>query len=224
MFAVSNDTKKGGRERKWVGRGTERRCLLLLLHFSISCSRLLQQAACSVGLCHHRALPFLAVLPLESNLLSSAEQGVRSHSLLVEVIFVPCLNLCTCASLLAQLSCFILLFVEAWHSTAAQMNQMHGQELGPWCSMVFRWNLSKYVTTFWEVGCWGKRVKIDPVAVFLNKKCLPWTQFPDSVRQWRLWEPQLVNLPKIKRIWGIWSHRQAHYCINPGSYSVAPLR
>lgn len=138
MFAVSNDTKKGDRKRKWVGRGTERRCSLLLLHFSISCSHLLQQAACNVGLCHHHALPFLAVLPLELILLSSAEQGVRSHSLLVEVIFAPCLNLCTCASLLARQSCFILLFVEAWHSTAAQMNQMHGQELGPWCSMVFR--------------------------------------------------------------------------------------
>lgn len=108
MFVVSQKWQKGGKgkeaeNRKW-GR-TERRFLLLSLHtFNLLLPSALANSV------HYRALtppcsalsgcsPFdnESCLPLQSGRLGS-------HSLIVEEIFVPCLNLCTCACLPAQLS------------------------------------------------------------------------------------------------------------------------
>lgn len=56
-------TKKGwGRESEGNGKKV---LAAVIAYFWIS--HLLQQTACRTGLCHHGALPFLAVLPLVSN-------------------------------------------------------------------------------------------------------------------------------------------------------------
>lgn len=145
--------EKGKRGREEKVEGTERRFLLLSLHtFNLLLPSALANSV------HYRALsPPCSALPgcsrfdIES-CLSLQSGGLRSHSLIVEEIFVPCLNLCTCACLPAQLSCCSLLLVEVWHFTIAQMDQIHGQETGPWCSMEVRQNLSKYINYLLKRG------------------------------------------------------------------------
>lgn len=96
-----------GSEEK-VG-GTERRCSLLSLHTFQSLAPICSSKQRTV---QGSALPGCSPFGMES-CLPLQSWGLRSHSLLVEVIFVPCLNLCARAFLLAQLSRFSLLLVEA---------------------------------------------------------------------------------------------------------------
>lgn len=111
VCSLTNNDKKGGggvgKEEK-VGEN-ERRCSLLSLHTFQSLAPICSSKQCAV---QGSALPGCSPFGMES-CFPLQSWGLRSHSLLVEVIFVPCLNLCACAFLLAQLSRFGLLLVEA---------------------------------------------------------------------------------------------------------------
>lgn len=125
-------TKVGGEvaEKRNLG-GTERRFLLLSLHIfnAVLPSALANSVHYGALSPPCSALPRCSPFGIESRLpLQSG--GLRCHSLIVEEIFVPCSNLCTCACLPAQLSHCSLLLVELWHFTTAQKGQMHGQETG----------------------------------------------------------------------------------------------
>lgn len=99
-------TKRGEGKREEKVGGTERRFLLLSLHTF----NLLLPSALANSVYYRALSPPCSALPgcspfgIES-CLPLQSGGLRSHSLIVEEIFVPCLNLCTYACLLAQLSC-----------------------------------------------------------------------------------------------------------------------
>lgn len=123
VCSLSNNDNKGVGEREWGERKEGARCChCILFHLPSAPANSVQYRALSPRC---SALPGCSPFGIES-CFPLQSRGLGSHSLLVEVVFVPSLNLCTCASLLAQLSCFSLLLVEARHFTAAQMNQMHG--------------------------------------------------------------------------------------------------
>lgn len=71
VCSLTNNDKKGegwqSRGRRESGGNWMKVLAAVIAYFSIACSHLLQQTACSTGLCHHHALPFLAVLPLVLN-------------------------------------------------------------------------------------------------------------------------------------------------------------
>lgn len=134
VYLQSHRNDKGGRgkeaeKRKW-GELKEGSCcchctfnlLLLSALANSACYRALSPPCSAFPGCS----PFdiQSSLPLQSG-------GLRSHSRIVEEIFVPCLNPCACACLPAQLSHFSLLLVELWHFTTAQMDKMHEQGTGP---------------------------------------------------------------------------------------------
>lgn len=80
---ITNDKKEVDGEG-----GTERRCSLLSLHTFKSLAPTCSSKLCSLGLMYRRALPF----PFGISLWCFPPQswGLRSHSPVVEAIFVPC--------------------------------------------------------------------------------------------------------------------------------------
>lgn len=114
-----------GEKRKWGELNEGARCchcILFNLLLQSAPANSMQYRALSPP---YSALPGCSSFGIES-CFPLQSRGLRSHSLLVEVIFVPCLNLCTCASPLAQLSCFSLLLVEAWHFSPDELNAWIG--------------------------------------------------------------------------------------------------
>lgn len=168
QFHKNDKRREGEKRQKRESGGNWKKVLAVVIAHLHPLAPICSSKLCTTGLCHHHALPFLAVLPLLSSPVFLCKVG---GSGVTAWLWRRYLSLAwTCACLPAQLSRCSLLLVEAWHFTTAQMDQMHGQETRPWCSMEVRENLSKYIL---KSGILGYKGCIDPVAMFLNQKRIP---------------------------------------------------